>query len=108
MFAGRFHLMPGRCPMVPGSYLMVLGGSSMEAVQWGREAVLLGLEGVYCLLVSPKAPLVMKQLLPSIFLFHFSSKKKTKKKLFSTPGNFLTVRDPPDREKFEIIAECWC
>ena len=48
----------------------------------------------------PKAPLVMKQLLPPIFMFHlvksfrliFLNKILT---LFSAPVNFLTVRDPP-------------
>ena len=38
-----------------------------------------------CIVVSPKAPLAMKQFLPPIFLFHFVLKKK-KKILFSTAG----------------------
>ena len=62
--------------------------------------------------VSPKAPLGMKQLLPPIFLFLFSSYikfffLKIFSTFFSTPGNFLTVRDPPYGEKFENISKCW-
>ena len=50
--------------------------------------------------VSPKAPLVMLKLLPSIFLFHLVQTFRFfwLKKIsifFSTPINFLTVRDPP-------------
>ena len=46
--------------------------------------------------VSPKAPLVMLKLLPSIFLFHFVQTLLKKISIFfSTPINFLTVRDPP-------------
>ena len=69
------------------------------------------LAAMYCR-VSPKAPLGMKQLLPPIFLFLFSSYIKFFfwkffLTFFSTPGNFLTVRDPPYGEKFENISKCW-
>ena len=62
--------------------------------------------------VSLKAPLVMKQLLPPIFLFHCWSYTKFIflkffSTFFSTPGNFLTVRDPPYGKKFENRSECW-
>ena len=73
------------------------------------------LHGASALVLSsrpcPKAPLVMKQLLPPIFLFHLVKSfrfffLKFFLTFFSTPGNFLTVRDPPYGEKFENISEC--
>ena len=61
--------------------------------------------------VSLKAPLVMLKLLPPIFLFHLVQSfrfflLKFFLTFFSTSGNFLTVRDPPYGEKFEIFSEC--
>ena len=59
----------------------------------------------------PNAPLVMKQLLSPIFLFHLVQSFRFNfffffKPFFSTPGNFLTVRDPPYSEKLENSSEC--
>ena len=48
----------------------------------------------------PKAPLVMKQLLPPIFLFHLVQTFR----FFSAPGNFLTVRDPLMVKFFKIFS----
>ena len=60
----------------------------------------------------PKAPLVMKQLLPPILLFHFLPSFKFLCFWhffwpFSNSGNFLMVRDPPYGEKFENHSKCW-
>ena len=54
--------------------------------------------------LCPKAPLVMKQLLPPIFLFHLvQSFGFFFLKPFSAPVNFLTVKDPLYGEKLKKI-----
>ena len=98
--------LPGPC-YSEGRLGLRPGHDDSEEVPGGREERTQG-QGYSHLhsRVSTKAPLVMKQLLPPIFHFLSYIKKKIWKKFstfFSTPGNFLTVRDPPIVKNLKIF-----